>query len=84
MEVSENFVVIDTNQERLREAEEAGMFVLVGDAIEEQILDTAGVRCARLLATFRPIADLVLRAKANSRCFRITYSRFNSQEAPPC
>jgi voltage-gated potassium channel len=49
-----DFVLIDTNQERLQEAETAGRFVLVGDATEEQVLETAGIARARALATVLP------------------------------
>lgn len=48
------FVVIDRDQDRLREAEAAGMFVIVGDGSEEATLMTAGVQRARLLTTVLP------------------------------
>lgn len=48
------FVVIDTNQERLQEAENDGLFVLVGDATEEHVLESARVSQARVLATVLP------------------------------
>lgn len=48
------FLVIDQNQERLREAEAAGTFVIVGDASEEETLITAKVQRARALATVLP------------------------------
>jgi voltage-gated potassium channel len=47
----QSFVAIDTDQERLREAEESGMFVITGDATEEQTLESAGILRARVLAT---------------------------------
>jgi voltage-gated potassium channel len=50
----QQFVIIDTNQQRLQEAESAGMFVLVGDAIEEHVLESAGIARARVLATVLP------------------------------
>lgn len=53
-EVGQAFVVIDTNQERLQEAETAGLFVLVGDATEERVLESAGVKRARILASVLP------------------------------
>lgn len=53
-ESRQSFVVIDTNQERLQEAEMAGLYVLVGDATEEQILVSAGIAQARVLATVLP------------------------------
>jgi len=54
MRSQQQFVVIDTNQERLQEAETAGLFVIVGDATEEQVLESAQVRNARVLATVLP------------------------------
>ena len=51
---SQDFLVIDTNQERLQEAENAGMSVLVGDATEEKVLEAAGIARARVLATVLP------------------------------
>lgn len=53
-ETKQEFVVIDTNQERLQEAENAGMFVIVGDATEEQVLEAAGIARARVLASVLP------------------------------
>jgi voltage-gated potassium channel len=50
----QEFVVIDTNQERLQEAETAGMFVIVGDATEEKVLESAGITRARVLASVLP------------------------------
>ncbi len=50
----QSFVVVDTNQERLREAEETGLFVLIGDATDEQVLESAGVKNARVLASVLP------------------------------
>lgn len=49
-----DFVVIDTNQERLQEAESAGRFVIVGDATEDHVLQSAGIARARILATVLP------------------------------
>lgn len=49
-----DFVIIDTNQERLQEAETAGRFVIVGDATDEQVLESAGIGKARVLATVLP------------------------------
>lgn len=49
-----DFVVIDTNQARLQEAETAGMFVIVGDATEESVLQSAGIARARVLASVLP------------------------------
>ena len=53
-EAEQQFLVIDTNQERLQEAETAGVFVLVGDATEDQVLEAAGIARARTLATVLP------------------------------
>jgi voltage-gated potassium channel len=50
----QEFVVIDTNQERLQEAETAGLFVIVGDATEENVLECAGIARARVLASVLP------------------------------
>ena len=50
----QEFVVIDTNQERLQEAENNGLFVIIGDATEEKILDAAGVKRARVVASVLP------------------------------
>lgn len=49
-----DFVIVDTNQERLQEAETAGLYVLVGDATEEDVLLAAGIKKARVLATVLP------------------------------
>ena len=48
------FLVIDKNQERLREAEAAGTFVIVGDASEDKTLLNAKVERAKSLATVLP------------------------------
>ncbi len=50
----QDFVVIDTNQERLQEAETSGMSVIVGDATEEKVLESAGISKARVLASVLP------------------------------
>lgn len=50
-EAKQSFVAIDTDQERLREAEEAGMYVILGDATDENVLESAGIERARVLAT---------------------------------
>lgn len=49
-----DFVIIDTNQDRLQEAETAGNHVIVGDASDESILEAAGISRARVLATVLP------------------------------
>lgn len=48
------FVVVDQNVEKLNEAEAAGMLILEGNAIEEEVLLRAGVERARVLATVLP------------------------------
>ncbi|MEQ9406252.1 MAG: NAD-binding protein [Fuerstiella sp.] len=53
-EAGQEFVIIDTSQERLQEAETAGRFVMIGDATEEEVLLAAGITRARVLATVLP------------------------------
>lgn len=53
-EAGQPFVVIDTQQERLRDAESSGIFVVVGDATDEKILESAGICRARVLASVLP------------------------------
>lgn len=48
------FVIVDPNAERLRQAEALGYLVLIGDATDEQTLTLAGVERARVLATVLP------------------------------
>lgn len=50
----QDFVLIDTNQKRLQEAESAGRFVYVGDATQERVLEAAGIARARILASVLP------------------------------
>lgn len=47
----EAFVIVDTNTDRLREAEAEGFLVIVGDATEEETLRMAGVERARVVAS---------------------------------
>ncbi len=47
----QKFVIIDTNLERLREAEELGCLVLVGDCTEEDVLKMGGIDRARFVAS---------------------------------
>ena len=47
----QKFVIIDTNLERLREAESLGCLVLVGDCTDEEILKTGGIDRARVVAS---------------------------------
>lgn len=48
------FVVIDQNLERLTSAEEMGYRVCQGNATDEQVLETAGIDRAKVLATVLP------------------------------
>lgn len=48
------FVVVDQDEEKLNDAEAAGMLIVEGNAIEEDILARAGVARARVLATVLP------------------------------
>lgn len=48
------FVIIDTNTERLQEAETAGRYVVIGDAAEERVLQSARISEARVVATVLP------------------------------
>lgn len=48
------FVVVDQDEEKLNDAEAAGMLILGGNAIEEEVLTRAGVVRARVLATVLP------------------------------
>ncbi len=48
------FVIVDSRPERLAPAEEAGWWVVLGDATTEETLETAGVARARALATVLP------------------------------
>ena len=45
------FVAIDTDLDRLQDAEERGYLVIHGDATEEDILEQAGIRRASTVAT---------------------------------
>ncbi len=49
-----SFVVIDTDKDKLQDAEARGMLVLEGDAVEESVLERAGISRARVLATVLP------------------------------
>eukprot|EP00456_Euglypha_rotunda_P058384 TRINITY_DN484_c0_g1_i1.p1 TRINITY_DN484_c0_g1~~TRINITY_DN484_c0_g1_i1.p1 ORF type:complete len:332 (+),score=95.27 TRINITY_DN484_c0_g1_i1:1040-2035(+) len=53
-ELGHQFVIVDTNADRLREAEEKGFLVLIGDATEESVLTLAGIMRARVLASVLP------------------------------
>ena len=45
------FVTIDTDEARIRDAEQRGCLVIHGDAAEEQVLDRAGIRRASAIAS---------------------------------
>lgn len=47
-------VLVDSNAERIATASEAGAYALVGDATSDEVLESAGVRRARALATVLP------------------------------
>jgi voltage-gated potassium channel len=49
-----SFVVIDNNDGRIREAQEAGLLTVLGSASEEETLLAAGIERARVLATVLP------------------------------
>ncbi|QDU36262.1 Voltage-gated potassium channel Kch [Maioricimonas rarisocia] len=53
-DASQDFVIVDTNQERLRQAEQQGFLVVLGDATEEFVLESAGVERASVLACVLP------------------------------
>ncbi|MFH5803474.1 potassium channel family protein [Alienimonas sp. DA493] len=53
-EAGTRFVVVDNDADRLAAAEEAGLFVVLGDATTEETLETAGVARAKTLATVLP------------------------------
>lgn len=48
------FVVIDSCEQRLTEAQALGYLTVLGNASDEQILETAGIKRARVLATVLP------------------------------
>jgi voltage-gated potassium channel len=47
----QTFVIVDTDMERLREAEAEGYLVLVGDCTDENVLTLAGINRARVVAS---------------------------------
>ncbi len=47
----QKFVIIDSNLESLREAEEQGYLVMVGDCTDEEVLKRAGIERARSVAS---------------------------------
>ncbi len=48
------FVVVDQDERKLNDAEALGMLILQGNAIEESVLQSAGIERARVLATVLP------------------------------
>ncbi|QEG38433.1 potassium channel family protein [Roseimaritima ulvae] len=53
-ELGEPFVCVDSNPERIAEAEALGYLVVTGDAGQEETLNRAGIARARVLATVLP------------------------------
>lgn len=49
-----HFVVVDSNRQRLEEAENLGYLVYTGDATEESTLEAVGIAHAKVLATVLP------------------------------
>ncbi len=70
--VGKPFVVIDCDDARLEAAEQQGYLVIKGDAIEEHILEQAGIRRAAVLAT-------VLSEDATNVFITITARELNSE-----
>ncbi|MEM8946974.1 MAG: potassium channel protein [Planctomycetota bacterium] len=48
------FVVIDVDEDKLNDAEARGMLILEGNAVDEEVLERAGIARARVLATVLP------------------------------
>lgn len=67
-----SFVVIDSDERRLQQAEERGYLVIHGDATEEFILEQAGIRRAAVLAS-------VLSEDATNVFITITAREMNPQ-----
>lgn len=53
-ELNERFVCVDSSPERIAKAEALGYLVVTGNAGEEETLERAGIRRARVLATVLP------------------------------
>lgn len=53
-ETKSKFVVIDTDRDKVEEAESNGYLALIGDASSEEVLERAGVKKAKTLATVLP------------------------------
>ncbi|MEW4526926.1 NAD-binding protein [Maioricimonas sp. JC845] len=53
-DAEQDFVIVDTDKDRLRQAEERGYLVVLGDATEEFVLESAGVERASVLACVLP------------------------------
>ena len=70
--LGKSFVVIDSEERRLHEAEQRGYLVLEGDATEEFILEQAGIQNASVLAT-------VLSQDASNVFVTITAREMNPQ-----
>lgn len=66
------FVVIDSNPDRVAQAEALGYWVRMGDATEEDVLEAVGIRRAQVLAT-------VLRSDAANVFITLTGRSLNPQ-----
>lgn len=53
-EANQPFVIVDNNAGRITEAQELNYLVVTGNATDEEVLEMAGVKRARLLATVLP------------------------------
>jgi voltage-gated potassium channel len=53
-EAHTKFVVVDQDSEKLNEAEQAGFLIVEGNASDDDTLEQAGIRRARVLATVLP------------------------------
>jgi voltage-gated potassium channel len=68
----QTLVIVDSNTERLREAEAEGYLVLVGDCTDEAVLKTAGIDRARVVAS-------VLSSDAANVFLTLTARQLNGQ-----
>ncbi len=66
------FVIVDSNTERLREAEDEGYLVVVGDCTDENVLRSAGIERARVVAS-------VLSSDADNVFLTLTVRELNGQ-----
>ncbi len=85
LESNQEVVVIDSNEERIREIEEQGMLGLLGDATQDSILQEAGIeRASRLVSLLPKDADnlyVILAARElNPNLFTITRAEYAAGE----